>query len=680
MATIASTVNGLYSSIATWAGGVVPVEGDLVEIRHEVTVDGFFIAGSDTGDKLTGGVEVMFGGTLIASRTVSNELTCKGTLYVRSGGNMDYGTSADPIPAGITAGIVTNYSDTLETGKYGFEPHYSTNVYMHGHARTQVTTTTADIAVGDVILPVADASIFNVGEQILIRTTSSNTANQAADIQSISGNDLTLHNFIQSKNSTPVSTSIYNHASGVEVFLLTSNVYVKTYSTDHLSWVMSRNGSSYEKFYHYVEFSYIARDTSDGNNYGLALLHQNNSITEFDNNIIKFGNDGLDFYTCVGGFEINDNICFSTVSGIYFRAGSRIIVNDGCVVGMSNAIRSSYSQGGVNCEVNRTIVAGNSSGVSCNPVMGLTLNDAVFEGNDRNYVNQQSAPITFNRIKFNMGVGTPVSNILVDVAVRASTVNLLVDCEINLSSITTLVQAPDEAHDANSIALSNVNLDPLQQFVYSNAGTLSRDNTFFREGSPSVKLDLISASKPLTFPMSVFAPTGKPVIASGYIYRDSAYTETGTLPKVTISGLGITPDTFVCPDVVDEWVQFKVQATQTTGTDGMLNLLFEGQSAAGIMWVDDVIAPVAKAVSVGEMANWENGYPVSSILANFTSAADSWNEQSDNVTLNGSMGVLIKDMSVVTDRLNALIEDVGGDRLTTKALEVIPNDDDGFIK
>ena len=114
MAAITSAATGIWSATSTWTGGVVPGATDTVTIAspHVVTLDGSRTVGND----VAGGLTIASGGVLKASRSVSCTLTMRGGMTVN--GQLDWGTVADPIPAGIVAKIIPNDSATLAQGKY----------------------------------------------------------------------------------------------------------------------------------------------------------------------------------------------------------------------------------------------------------------------------------------------------------------------------------------------------------------------------------------------------------------------------------------------------------------------------------------------------------------------------------------------------------------------------------
>ena len=96
----------------------MPVLGDRANIAtgHTVTVDGTFSAGDDTANGIT------VNGTLKASRSANSQLTVRGDLFITTGGTLDYGTEADPIPAGVTAVVLVNDSAAPVDNKWGFAP------------------------------------------------------------------------------------------------------------------------------------------------------------------------------------------------------------------------------------------------------------------------------------------------------------------------------------------------------------------------------------------------------------------------------------------------------------------------------------------------------------------------------------------------------------------------------
>lgn len=136
MATITSTATGNWTVGATWVGGVAPTAADdaVIASGHTVTVN----ATSPVCRDCT----VNSGGTLRASRSVSNTLTI-GRNLIANGGTIDYGLQTDRIPSsvqarvlwnitGLEAGYVGGDTDVPLTTDPGLWVYNGGNVYAHG--------------------------------------------------------------------------------------------------------------------------------------------------------------------------------------------------------------------------------------------------------------------------------------------------------------------------------------------------------------------------------------------------------------------------------------------------------------------------------------------------------------------------------------------------------------------
>jgi hypothetical protein len=211
--------------------------------------------------------------------------------------------------------------------------------------------------------------------------------------------------------------------------------------------------------------------------------------------------------------------------------------------------------------------------------------------------------------------------------------------------------------DNFNVVIANKNVDPLLQEIYTNGGNFFRDNSVFKAGTASLRFDRIaSAIKPAINQWYIFAPTGKAVCVTGYLRKNSSY-GSSTLPYVTLTGLGITTSTFTMTDVNDTWVQFVVQGTQTTGTDGMLTLsvYFQSANVSASAWIDEISAVSSGAVNSGGLEYWANGQPAQIIASNYTAPIDVWNVLATQTTLTGSMGKKVNDIKNDTGLIHALL-------------------------
>jgi hypothetical protein len=161
-----------------------------------------------------------------------------------------------------------------------------------------------------------------------------------------------------------------------------------------------------------------------------------------------------------------------------------------------------------------------------------------------------------------------------------------------------------------------------------------------------LRLNPTGGARPISFPLQVFAPNNKPIVASGYIYLDPAYN--GSAPTVTLSGLGLS-NTWTGTLTTGVWQQFLVGLTQTTGADAMLEVTVACTGTTGAMWVDGVSAPTPVAVNSGEFGFWAQGLPAAVVSANFVAAADIWNVQLTDLTLTGSVGERVAALPRLAD-------------------------------
>lgn len=636
-----ATGGGLYSATTSWAGGVLPVLGDSVDIvaGDTIEVDGTYGAGDDTATAF------VINGILKASRTASSELSFRGEVTIGNTGELDYGKSADPIPVGIIAKLRLNDSATLLAGEWGLTCDQTGKYFVYGASKTTNTDLTTQLLAAGTTFTVTDATGWAVGDTVVIATTSagnSGAETEEATISAITGNDITI------------SAGVTNlHEIGARVGNFTKNVKIEAFNSTYVSYQNLKTNSSSlpdTREIQHVELRYMGDNSTSVKYGGFRFDAGTQAAAQYTSigNITGYATDQylLDFYNFYPNrVTVNDCAHYNSnggASAFYTRQGSVVTFNNCVVYRSGTGLISSWSQGGVNVIVNDCWFVGCSTGFNNSSGQGFTFNNTTFASCNTGINFGWGAAPTFN----NCNIG--YSNGLYDGAclygwsaqTNANIIPSFYDCNFNVTNEYSTLTI---ASGGFKLFVSNKNVDPSQQEIYTPYGIFYRDNVTFRSGVASIRCEPLNATNPASNEWQIFAPTGEPVVVSGYLRKDALYGATN-LPKVTLSGLGITENTYTMADVNDTWVQFHVSATQTTGTDGILTLKVEFQGATGgKAWIDGIVAPPTKAVNSGNLGYWADGQPAKLIASNFTSPDDIWNKLTADITLTGSIGKQLKD-------------------------------------
>lgn len=269
MALISSngTGGGNWSVAATWAGGVVPAEGDCatIVVGDIVTIDDAAPGNVIIGDDHVGvAYAITINGKLqyLSTAAIDHVFRCKGDLVNAAGGAIEIGTVANPIPAARTFTIELNYSGVLADGKYGLKN--SGDMVLQGDP-TRITVTkcmlNADAAVNDNALTTDVATGWKDNDDIAIASTTrtwSQAENGKMNGDAV-GNALTIDGF------GGVGGGLANAHSGTsptqaEIINLTRNVKVTSFNTGFRGYVCCYSGSTSDV--DYVEFYMIGYNTT----------------------------------------------------------------------------------------------------------------------------------------------------------------------------------------------------------------------------------------------------------------------------------------------------------------------------------------------------------------------------------------------------------------------------------
>lgn len=337
------TGGGNWSAGASWTGAAVPIEGDTVIIQNgdTITIDQNITIGADSA---TAAIDVASGGKIEVLHTVAANytLTCKGDLKTSVGGDIEFGTVANPIPANRTFTVKLNYSAALAEGKYGFINNG--NIILQGASKTPHTLLTSDLSATGTVWTVGDTTGWEVSDKVAIASTSRTYSEHEQEvIQTVdSGTQITCVAGVTNAHSGTSPTQ-------AEVINLTRNIVITSYNTSYRGYVQCVVGSTqnidYVEFYmlgynaankHGVEIQTTAVDATNfsycsvwgqaASNYPFYMSLAQNAIV--DNCVIYNTNEEFYVYVGVNNTITNNIIMGITDHGIYIRRFNNTINNN----------------------------------------------------------------------------------------------------------------------------------------------------------------------------------------------------------------------------------------------------------------------------------------------------------------------------------------------------------------
>ena len=674
MGTIASngTGGGSSSAGASWAGGVVPIEGDKVNIvsGDTITLDSTHIWGDDT----TTAINIKSGGILKASRVANCDLTCKGTLVNEAGGEFDFGKTGDAIPAGVSAILRLNYSAAITAGKYSYLTVQTSKTYINGETRTKWTRLNGALTIGATSAILDDVTGWATGDIIVFMASDGTYTHD--DMRTIAT--------IDTPNKTITFTATtYAHADNIYVGNFSHNVIIRSHSTGTgKQGGMFLYGTQTTGVIDIKNFAcqYLGGNGGYGIYIGTGLAYQTTAITNFNNiSFYEYYNATgalymYSYYGEYGGTEVihSNLIGYNTgtanaANTFIYTANNTVARFDNCICFRNQggaSISSGNGLGGYACEFNSCVLCTGNP-----PISGAgndwTFNDCQLFLPQTNYYMSVSVggEWRFNRCYFGQA-----PNITFTGATQSSSIDLTstlynikkiyTDCYFTYSG--TFNYYPQYQYlgtDVLRLIIANKNAVATAQEAYTAGGNFFRDGVTYKVGTNSIRYEGITNCGKYGFlKFDIPAPNGKPVAVTGFLRKNSSY---GSVyrPYVTLTGMGIVTSTYTMTDVNDTWEQFIVNGTNNTGYDGTFTLTVYCQSSntSGYAYINGISAPAPVAINTGEFGYWSDGQPLKLISANYIAPVDVWNVLTTDTTLAGSMGKQSNDTRTQVENAKALI-------------------------
>ncbi|HNW44637.1 MAG TPA: right-handed parallel beta-helix repeat-containing protein, partial [Elusimicrobiales bacterium] len=328
-----SLKTGQWSAPGVWDLGEAPTACSAVNIGsgHTVTID--------IPDAVSSTAAV--NGVLAASRVVSSSWTLVGgNLYVNSGGRLDYGTEAEPLPEGTTAQLVL--ARGAYPGQYGLIVNNGGAFTVRGSTKAPYAFAISSIGGGEESVTVYGSTSvagWKKGDTITIGPTSGSGAG-TAESRTISGIGQTGNTYTVSWAEGGLASGVRQLSAGTPIIVanLTRNVLVRSSGT-----IVSGGGgnSAYIRNYSqdpaafslaYGEFAYLGAD--DNGKYGITF-DEAGGRGSISSSTVRNGYAGVTISNSSGNNLVRNNFCFNANDGIWvaYSFNNTLAGNNSCANG-----------------------------------------------------------------------------------------------------------------------------------------------------------------------------------------------------------------------------------------------------------------------------------------------------------------------------------------------------------
>ena len=620
MTAITSAAAGFYDVGSTWTGGVVPALGDTVTILHNVTLRDARVVGSDPGSVTNPAnflssvvFNISTNGILTFSRTASSSLTVYGSINLSTSSSViDMGTDTkcmspynvdSPIPAGITATIRFASAGNLTPNKYSLKDTVGTGVkfYIRGVTCTTNTVLSAGYSAGAGSIVVADTTGWAVGDRIAIHTSDSSTSHiEIFGIKAIAGTTVTLG--LVTAPAT-AATLAYAHIINTPCSRISSNVTIGGSSTllTSISAQVSGSVSGRQAQFLNACFEYVTASTpysgSDPSGWSVGIHHSISYTVDPLGSSYQYINQCSIYNgaTGTGGFlkyagKVNSTyenlaVYCTLSSSVCFTSSQSVVTYNNCVAynpqGTGKIGQVAYGLSGYRVFNNCWFVG---VGVDPNDQCPATYyNNCTFGAFVRPVTIDLSIQ-TFTNCNFGTFGTTGINTTLISAS--SSTVGNINFNQCNFVSGVTIqnqMQSLGNCAAQSYARLLDYNNDPTQQQQYILTGSMIRDNSQLIRSRSSIKLSPLIANTIHSSTYQVSATAGIATTMRFGLRYDTNY-GTGTPPSVTVSGLGVTPQTFTAGGSANTDYQGTITVTPTIS--GSLAITASGQSTltTGNFW------------------------------------------------------------------------------------------------
>jgi hypothetical protein len=357
MTAYTSTQSGDWSDTATWGGSGPPGDGDsaTISIGHVVEIDGDVTLGTNPAEQSTIDLDII--GTLKWKDSPTGDwtFTMKGNTFIHTGGLLEIGRAASPIPATRTATWYTPLGATTVWRIYGPGTlrTYGAAAYHMGDADKQRTTLAAAVTAGsDKTIQFSDAVDYEVGDKVWIAKGGRLDQEMWTDGGSATGNWGVEKVTLKTKSNATTYTAdlTYDHEANDMAFSVERNVIFECADTMILQfyystmadgdWVVDVNwtrvspqraGWVFYTYYCLITDNFIIKNTTietDATARASGVYFARYTIVDMQNKEIdNLHMGGLETGLYIGQYATSDGgratmgkiTCFSTYRGMYIN-------------------------------------------------------------------------------------------------------------------------------------------------------------------------------------------------------------------------------------------------------------------------------------------------------------------------------------------------------------------------
>ena len=591
MATYTIAATGLWSAGATWVGGVKPPSGAghkiVIAAGHTVTydeADGTY--GDSTSSTTAANNAIVVNGTLKFSRSTSTILRCAGTLFRASGGTVDAGTTADPMPPGVTTDIYLNHGSTT-IGQHGMTSHLQTSGTwaLVGVERTRNTTLTASATAGSsVAVTVAAADNWAVGDTVVVASdTDDPTRAQITTLASGSGTSWTL------------AALNYNRASGCRIGNFSSNVRVRSANASYPAVVCfsaSDTGTMtldvknvlFENIGSSAGWAGGGQNTPAYNGIGLRgggteVPQVIRSCAAYATSATPWSNFSFESPSAVT-HEYTDCAAYSLSAAGYTYFGRNCLGKySGVTYRSASAFGSAYDAGAI-----ESLVSGGSYWAT-GSVLNAGAGDVDFDGVEVRSPGTVSTN-TVGAAVFRNSLVSTGSRLFVNGAANSPGTLDFFGCTFQGSTLTASNTAGSKPTQLQRANITAVNGDASDNRVLSYFQTTVTDSSTRKRSTYAVKIQPKVANTAIAYTFTLPAVSGVAQTIKGSLRFDSTY-GTATPPSIALSGQGVTAS-FTAPATADAWHDFTLTFTPTSTGDITATVTVQSTSTSGFAWLDGI--------------------------------------------------------------------------------------------